>query len=72
MDIIRRGNKVTIGYTKGGFLNGLAIVMGHRIDAKGANIPDFNVQLIERGYYKNHQLYGLGERRYKNGNVYVG
>jgi hypothetical protein len=28
--------------------------------------------LIERGYYKNSQLSGLGERRFRNGNVYVG
>jgi hypothetical protein len=72
MDVIRRGSKITIGYTKNGFLNGLGIVIGYKVDPNGITIDNSSVQLIERGYYKNQQLNGLGERRFKNGNVYVG
>jgi hypothetical protein len=72
MDVIRRGSKITIGYTKNGFLNGLGIVIGYKVDPNGMTIDNSSVQLIERGYYKNQQLNGLGERRFKNGNVYVG
>jgi hypothetical protein len=31
MEIIRRGSKVTIGFTKNGLLNGLGIVFGQRV-----------------------------------------
>lgn len=72
MDVIRRGSKITIGYTKNGFLNGLGIVIGYKVDPNGMTIDNSSIQLIERGYYKNQQLNGLGERRFKNGNVYVG
>lgn len=70
MEIIRRGTKVTIGFAKSGLLNGLAIILAYK--SEDLESRNFNIQLVERGLYKNQQLNGLGERRFKNGNVYIG
>jgi hypothetical protein len=69
--VVRRGSKITIGFSKNGFLNGLAFVVGQQT-INPSSTHDVGYHLIERGYYKNSQLNGLGERRFRNGNVYIG
>lgn len=60
MEILRRGSKVTIGFTKNGFLNGIAFIIAYKVDTTTMKTENYSVQLIERGYYKNQQLNGLG------------
>lgn len=33
---------------------------------------DFELRMIERGYYINTQLCGMGSKVFKNGNLYIG
>lgn len=33
---------------------------------------DAEIEILERGYYKNSQLSGFGQRNFKNGNNYIG
>lgn len=68
---MRRGGKVTVGFMKNGFINGLAFSLSMQSNNKEC-LHDLDAQLIERGYYKNGQLNGMGERRFRNGNVYLG
>lgn len=70
-EVIRRSSKITVGFTKSGFLNGLAFIVSQQSINPNC-VHDTAYHMIERGYYKNSQLNGLGERRFRNGNVYVG
>ena len=36
------------------------------------NEDDFELRVLERGYYINTQLNGLGDKMFKNGNFYRG
>ena len=36
------------------------------------NQDEFSIKPLERGYFGNSQLHGLGEKHFKNGNIYIG
>lgn len=72
------GNKVVVGFEKNGFLNGLGFQFVFRGSHGGYNPDthrqedDFELKVVERGYYMNTQLNGMGEKVFKNGNFYIG
>ena len=33
---------------------------------------EFELKVVERGYYMNTQLSGMGQKVFKNGNLYIG
>ena len=72
------GNKINIGFNKNGLINGLGFCMLVRGAHGGLNLDthrnedEFELKLIERGYYINSQLNGLGEKWFQNGNMYIG
>ena len=67
MEVIKRHTTITIGYHKGGFLNGLGVIL-----LKDTDKDDGSYSLLEKGYYKDSQLDGVGEKRFQNGNLYIG
>lgn len=74
----KQGNRIIIGFEKFGFINGLGFSLIFR-GAQGGYNPDsnrnedqFQLKLVERGYYINTQLNGMGQKVFKNGNRYVG
>lgn len=73
---IKSGSKVSVGFAKRGLLNGLGFTFS--VKEGGVN-PDSNnhshalyLKLVERGYFQNSQLSGMGEKWFKNGNYYIG
>lgn len=74
----KQGNRIIVGFEKNGFINGLGFNFIFRGSHGGYN-PDthrnedeFELKLVERGYYINTQLNGMGWKMFKNGNLYVG
>ena len=72
------GNKLTVGFLKGGLVNGLGVTLLFRGSHGGYNPEthrkedEFEQRILERGYMSNSQLHGMGEKWFKNGNSYVG
>jgi hypothetical protein len=60
------GNKLTIGFEKGGLINGIGFTLVFRGTHGGYNPEthrsedDFELKVIERGYMVNSQLNGFG------------
>lgn len=74
----KHGNKLTVGFEKGGIMNGLGFSVIFRGSHGGYN-PDthrnedeFEQKIMERGYMQNGLLHGFGEKLFKNGNLYTG
>ena len=67
-----------MGFEKLGFINGLGFQFVFRSSKGGynpdthRNEDDFELRVIERGYYINTQLNGMGFKIFKNGNLYIG
>ena len=72
------GNKLTIGFEKGGLINGLSFTLIFRGTHGGynpethRNEDEFELRVVERGYMSNSHLNGFGEKLFKNGNLYIG
>lgn len=64
---MRKHSFTTIGFHKEGSLNGLGFVL-----FKDADKEKSFYELLEKGYYKESLLNGIGEKRYQNGNLYIG
>lgn len=48
-------------------MNGLGFVL-----ATNADDLEFSLRPIERGYFFNNKINGMGEKWFKNGNYYIG
>jgi hypothetical protein len=46
-------------------MNGLGFILHKNHDTKTSS-------LIEKGYYRNSQLCGIGYKKFQNGNIYIG
>jgi hypothetical protein len=45
IEIVRRGSKITVGFTKNGFLNGLAFIVGQEFN-NSTSMQDINYHQI--------------------------
>ena len=74
----RLGSKYSVGFNKKGLMNGIGFNLLTKATRESYN-PDTNrnqdefyLRPAERGYFVNSQLNGLGEKWFKNGNIYLG
>ena len=60
------GNKLSVGFVKKGLMNGLGFAFSIKAAPNNynpdthRNQDDFSIKPLERGYYANSQLQGLG------------
>lgn len=63
---------MNIGFCKRGLINGLGFSMNIKENADIKASDNFVMKSLERGYFQNSQITGMGEKWFKNGNFYVG
>lgn len=73
---LKSGSKVTIGFSKRGLINGLGFTFSIKESTVNPevsrNLNALYLKPIERGYFQNSSLSGMGEKWFKNGNYYIG
>lgn len=74
----KTGAKLSLGFYKKNMLNGLGFTVLTKnnigeINADTVRATDtFSLKPIERGFFLNSQLTGMGEKWFKNGNYFYG
>lgn len=69
ISICKKAGKILVGFSKeNSMINGLGFVLL----TKSSFNRELEVEILERGFYKNSQLSGFGQRNFKNGNNYIG
>lgn len=75
---VKSGNKLNFGYYKRGLINGLGVTLVTKDSSNAFNVDThrqvdtFFVKNVERGFFINSQLSGMGQKYFKNGNMYIG
>lgn len=68
-------DRVHVGFGNRGIGNGLGfsfLAIEDKGDKQEESAEEFVMRPLERGYYHNSQLCGMGEKWFKNGNYYFG